>query len=317
MIVKFLSLFRCKIDCTPILNKLLAALALMAKLLRKVMGNESKPTPEELWEMVRNGDINDVKLLLGKGADINTKDNDGWTALHYATRHQTTEMAQLLLDRGADINAKDNDGWTALHCAAVYKNTEMVQLLLDKGADVNAKTDIGKDALNYARENKNQEMEQLLLQQINNKKCTTQQPNPVQQEQKYPAEEQQTQLEPQQKQAEPQQLSQWDCVICTYLNSVNDEKCQMCQQGIKPAQEQQQKQKKPAQQSPKLKSEYNNNDVIYFFLKDFDMFVHKSYNEMITALQKLDENDLQNSIGIENEQDRKIIMLHIEKSKKK
>ena len=31
----------------------------------------------------------------------------GWTTLHYAARGGHTELARLLLDRGADVNSKD------------------------------------------------------------------------------------------------------------------------------------------------------------------------------------------------------------------
>ena len=43
-----------------------------------------------------------VRLLLGRGADVHLKDNDGASALYWATEHGHTEIAQLLLlDHGA------------------------------------------------------------------------------------------------------------------------------------------------------------------------------------------------------------------------
>ena len=46
------------------------------------------------------------KLLIEKKADINMKDNDGWTALDYASQYGTKEVVKLLLENGADPDIK-------------------------------------------------------------------------------------------------------------------------------------------------------------------------------------------------------------------
>ena len=80
-----------------------------------------------------------VKLLLEKGADIETKDSDRQTPLHWASYNRHVEVVQLLLKKGADIKAKDSDGRTPLHWASYNRHVEVVQLLLEKGADIKAK----------------------------------------------------------------------------------------------------------------------------------------------------------------------------------
>jgi hypothetical protein len=52
-------------------------------------------------------------------------------------------VARLLLDYGADIDSKDKDGGTALHWAATYGHEAMERLLLKKGVNTDAMNDWG------------------------------------------------------------------------------------------------------------------------------------------------------------------------------
>jgi ankyrin repeat protein len=54
-------------------------------------------------------------LLLDREAEIEIKNNDGWTALHFLSSNGHLEVTKLLLEKSADIEAKNNDGWNALH----------------------------------------------------------------------------------------------------------------------------------------------------------------------------------------------------------
>jgi ankyrin repeat protein len=47
-------------------------------------------------------------------------------------------MARLLLNKGADINTQGGEYRTALQAAALGRNIEIARLLLNKGADINA-----------------------------------------------------------------------------------------------------------------------------------------------------------------------------------
>ena len=55
-----------------------------------------------------------TRVLIDAGADVNAKEEDGWTALMWASRYGRTETVNLLIDAGADINIKNELGWTAL-----------------------------------------------------------------------------------------------------------------------------------------------------------------------------------------------------------
>ncbi len=63
-----------------------------------------------------------------------------------AARNDLGETKKLLA-RGADVNAKTADDYTALMSAAFYGNADIVEFLLDSGADVNARHKSGLTAL--------------------------------------------------------------------------------------------------------------------------------------------------------------------------
>lgn len=54
-----------------------------------------------------------VRLLLEQGANIESKDSDGCTALPHAAKMGHQDMVRLLLEQGANIESKDIDGSTA------------------------------------------------------------------------------------------------------------------------------------------------------------------------------------------------------------
>ena len=71
------------------------------------------------------GDALGVARLLALGADIDARDNNGGTPLHWAAVwNASPAVATLLLDHGASIEARDDAGWTPLH-VVVERNAEL------------------------------------------------------------------------------------------------------------------------------------------------------------------------------------------------
>ena len=56
----------------------------------------------------QNGNEAVVKLLLEKGADMESKDKDGRTSLSWAAQNGNEAVVKLLLEKGADLESKDN-----------------------------------------------------------------------------------------------------------------------------------------------------------------------------------------------------------------
>jgi ankyrin repeat protein len=76
------------------------------------------------------GDLESVKLLLERGADVNRGNDYGWTKLHQAGYSNDRPLAELALAAGArtDLSAR-GDGGTPLVAALFWGHREVVDLL--------------------------------------------------------------------------------------------------------------------------------------------------------------------------------------------
>jgi uncharacterized protein len=83
--------------------------------------------------------------LLGHGADPEAPSrNDQRVApLHSATASGTYQIVCELIKKGADVNAKQQGGYTALHAAIQNKDFDIIKVLIDNGADCYATNDGG------------------------------------------------------------------------------------------------------------------------------------------------------------------------------
>ncbi|XP_070190182.1 protein phosphatase 1 regulatory subunit 12A-like isoform X15 [Littorina saxatilis] len=113
-----------------------------------------------------SGDKDEVKKLLERGADINTANVDGLTALHQACIDDNLDMVEFLVEEGADVDVCDNEGWTPLHATASCGFTEIARYLLKHGANVAAVNNDGDLALDIAED---EEMENLLQKEMDTK----------------------------------------------------------------------------------------------------------------------------------------------------
>ncbi|XP_015122947.1 kinase D-interacting substrate of 220 kDa B isoform X2 [Diachasma alloeum] len=84
------------------------------------------------------GKIQFVRELINHGADVNAEDADNWTALLCAAKEGHTDVCLELLDHGADLEHRDMGGWTALMWATYKGRLVTVKFLLSRGADVHA-----------------------------------------------------------------------------------------------------------------------------------------------------------------------------------
>lgn len=108
---------------------------------------------------VVNNDVSEAKVLIQHGININAKDKNGTTALHWAIGKDKVQLAKFMIEKGANINLPIEsmvglEGITPLHLAAGHGELELVKLILSKGANPSLKSKDGKTALDLALENK-------------------------------------------------------------------------------------------------------------------------------------------------------------------
>ncbi|KAL4882444.1 hypothetical protein BJY04DRAFT_207002 [Aspergillus karnatakaensis] len=87
--------------------------------------------PKDNTAASRNGDQEAVELLLRKGADVDARNNNGWTPLLWAVDKNFLEVVQILLANGADIHAENKDGVSPLGHATQHENDWLTDFLLD------------------------------------------------------------------------------------------------------------------------------------------------------------------------------------------
>ncbi|XP_025240356.1 protein phosphatase 1 regulatory subunit 12B isoform X2 [Theropithecus gelada] len=110
-----------------------------------------------------SGDTDEVRKLLARGADINTVNVDGLTALHQACIDENLDMVKFLVENRANVNQQDNEGWTPLHAAASCGYLNIAEYFINHGASVGIVNSEGEVPSDLAEE---PAMKDLLLEQV-------------------------------------------------------------------------------------------------------------------------------------------------------
>lgn len=105
---------------------------------------------ELLQSAVEQNNSELLDMLLEKGADVNSKNQEGMTALLVACQRENLVLVEHLLKKNADANVKDNSGFNPLSLAMKQENYKMFDMLVEYGADIYQKNDQGQNLLMQA-----------------------------------------------------------------------------------------------------------------------------------------------------------------------
>ncbi len=139
------------------LTKLLAG-SLLALLFLNTAHSQSA-----IADAAMQSNIDLVERLIRDGANVNSIQSDGSTALHWASYNADAEMADILIKAGADPSAKTRNGSTPMWLAARRGDPGVITKLLEAGADANEDLPLGRRPLMLAARSGVAEAVQVLL----------------------------------------------------------------------------------------------------------------------------------------------------------
>ncbi len=129
----------------------------------KVQRTMLKDADNCLSRAVSRGNLETVKLLVKKGADIQFSSSKG-NLLHYAIKADSFDTIQYLVQLGVNINARSTWQNTPLHLAIrLRRKREVIVFLIDNGARTDVLNTDNKSPLDLAREYRNFVAEEVLL----------------------------------------------------------------------------------------------------------------------------------------------------------
>ncbi len=103
--------------------------------------------PAELLDAARKNKVDLIAGELDSGTAMESRSEEGYTALALAAYYGKTEAAAFLIKRGANLETRQRDGYTPLIIAARRNFPSMLILLRDSGADLDARANNGYTAL--------------------------------------------------------------------------------------------------------------------------------------------------------------------------
>lgn len=131
--------------------------------------NKKGYTP--LMKAAERNHLDVMRVLLDKGAkpnEVKIPEKDHDTALHLAVKENATEAVTLLIQKGANVNSKNSDGFTPIMLAIEKENISMIQKLLEAKADLNQVSYYG-DTIFTLIENKPENIKKLFYEKSTKK----------------------------------------------------------------------------------------------------------------------------------------------------
>ena len=104
----------------------------------------------ELREAAWDNDVRRARALIGRGADVNAKDETEQSAYLIATSEGYLDLLNLTLQRGADVDSKDSFNGTGLIRAADRGHADIAGRLIQAGIEIDHVNNLGWTALHEA-----------------------------------------------------------------------------------------------------------------------------------------------------------------------
>ncbi|KAF5895516.1 serine/threonine-protein phosphatase 6 regulatory ankyrin repeat subunit B-like, partial [Clarias magur] len=96
----------------------------------QLRGGKALEMPLHIAARVKDGE-KVAEMLLKSGAEVNTEQENGETAMHIAARHGNLQTVRTLLEEGADLTWTSKAEETPLHVAVRHCHADIVELILE------------------------------------------------------------------------------------------------------------------------------------------------------------------------------------------
>ncbi len=133
------------------LTRLTAVLLLCVALNSHVLAQDAETPTRTIYQAASLGDIEQVKLHIARGTDLNQPDSNQNTALGLAVVGMRLEVVKLLVDAGANVAAPSREGPPVI-MAVVQGSAEIVEFLVGQGGNLETTNAAGSTPLIVAAE---------------------------------------------------------------------------------------------------------------------------------------------------------------------
>jgi ankyrin repeat protein len=118
--------------------------------------DEKWSNKEAIFDAVVQNDRDKIIECIKAGADINMKDENGLSPLHFAADRGLDLIVSCLIQSGANIEACDNDEKTPLLYACYCEQHDVIKVLVEAGAKVDieklVEEDISSDTIQFIKD---------------------------------------------------------------------------------------------------------------------------------------------------------------------
>lgn len=124
------------------------------KIFEKLNNYLQKELDNELYYYCKNkSSLKKMRDLIKAGANVNFRQDRGWTTLMRASYFMFTSAVKLLIENGAEINVTNNDGFSPIMLAAANTYNfvkskglkEIIDMLIENNADLNIQNTKNQD----------------------------------------------------------------------------------------------------------------------------------------------------------------------------
>lgn len=161
---KSLLMLACEVGCTDIVEYIL-----QNKMYNDINEKDNEGYTALHYAAMENENIQIIELLLKYKCDFTKVTNKGNTLIHFASINNFSNVLNYILSKHLfeDINKKDNTGQTVLHCAVQEgKNTENIRQLINAGANLSEVDNLNSTVLHKAAANVDETMVRLLVEEL-------------------------------------------------------------------------------------------------------------------------------------------------------